>query len=316
MDWPASYITIAVIVFILIPFMIKIVHGKQAMVVEFLGRPLSQARMSGLHLILPWPFMYEVGRISFQQHEITIQMNVNTKDNAFVKLPVAVQYAALEEAHMAVKAHYELANAQEQIRSYLENTIRRAVTGLTFAQLRESRDEIESEVFKELQTKFSTFGYEIRGVLVDQPIPTEEVQRSFNRVIAAAQEAVAATKEAEALKIKLVGEAAAEAESKKLQGEGIARMRDEIAKGIAHSVETIRSAMPGLSDSDIISFLTATNRLDTFSHAASHGNMLIVDLGESDMEKKDKMQAAFTALYSQKEEHPFEKMKGPWGEKK
>ena len=104
---------------------------------------------------------------------------------------------------------------------------------------------------------------------MDQPQPSSEVQESFNRVIASQRLLDAARNEGEAARIKLVKEAEAEAERKRLQGEGIANMRKAIAQGIEDSMKTIRKAAPKLADSEIMNFLTDTNRLDTISAALS-----------------------------------------------
>jgi regulator of protease activity HflC (stomatin/prohibitin superfamily) len=89
----------------------------------------------------------------------------------------------------------------------------------------------------------------------------------------------AARNEAEAARIKLVGAAQAEAESKKLQGEGMAQMRTAIARGLEEAMETMKKA--GLENEVAIQFLTDTNRLDTITSAASHGNTIIIDAGAS-----------------------------------
>lgn len=39
--------------------------------------------------------------------------------------------------------------------------------------------------------------------------------------------------------------------------------------------------MVALSDAEILGFLTDTNRLDTISGAATHGNLIVVDMQDS-----------------------------------
>jgi regulator of protease activity HflC (stomatin/prohibitin superfamily) len=75
----------------------------------------------------------------------------------------------------------------------------------------------------------------------------------------------------------LVGAAQAEAESKKLQGEGMAQMREAIAKGLEEAMKTMERA--GLNSEQAILFLTDTNRIDAITTAASHGNTIIIDAG-------------------------------------
>ena len=112
-------------------------------------------------------------------------------------------------------------------------------------------------------------------MLVDEPQPSDEVRDSFNRVIASERLKVAAKNEADAARIKLVGVAEAESESKRLQGEGMAKMREAMAKGLEIAMKTMTEA--GLSPEAAVAFLNETNRLDTISNAAAHGNMVLVD---------------------------------------
>ena len=83
--------------------------------------------------------------------------------------------------------------------------------------------------------------------------------------------------EAEAVRIKMVGVAQAEKESKKLQGEGIAEQRKAVADGVKEAMELLRDAMPGMTDKDIMNFLLETNRQDMISDSSHHGNVILTD---------------------------------------
>lgn len=259
---------------------IHIVGGKRAFLVETFGRPNKKALMPGLNIIFPWPIQSVSGRINLQLQEIKTDVEIKTSDNVFLKLPVAVQYRADSDPYGAVKAFYELAEPREQISSFILNNVRQSGAKMTLEQLFQSRDQLQSVVLEELAHRFSTYGYIIEAVLVDQPQPSAEVQASFNKVIASQRLLEAARNEAEAARIKMVKSAEAEAESKKLQGEGIANMRKAIAEGIDESLRSIKKAAPGLSDGEIMDFLTATNRLDTISTAASTGNLIVLDIND------------------------------------
>jgi regulator of protease activity HflC (stomatin/prohibitin superfamily) len=171
-----------------------------------------------------------------------------------------------------------LENPEQQIVSYILNNVRQKAADLNMVELYQNRSAMEENVQDVLTEKFNNYGYIIENVLVDEPQPSTEVRDAFNRVIASEREKEAARNLAEAKKIELVGIATAEKESKKLQGEGISHMRDEIAKGLKAAIEQITEA--GLSTQEAIHLLMDTNRLDTFSSAAAHGNMLIVDMNQ------------------------------------
>lgn len=274
-------IVFIVLAVMLIKSMVQIVPGKTAFIVETFGKPWNRALTPGLNFILPWPIHSVVGKVSLQLMEIKTNVAVKTSDNVFLGLPVAVQYRADNDSAGTVKAFYELAEPKEQISSFILNNVRQSAAKMTLEELFQNRDKLQLVVLEELAARFSAYGYIIEAVLVDQPQPSVEVQESFNRVIASQRLLDAARNEGEAIRIKLVKEAEAESESKRLQGEGIANMRKAIAEGIEESMKAIRKAAPKLTDTDIMTFLTDTNRLDTISGAAMHGNMIVVDMQDS-----------------------------------
>jgi len=262
---------------IFLPSMIFVVRGKTAVILETFGRPHVEAVFPGLRVKLPWPITTIVARVNLQLQEIHADVSVKTSDNAFMTLPVKVQYRASDDPAGAVKAHYELEAPERQITSYVLNNVRQTASGMEMTELYANRDSVEQQVQSALAASFTRFGYIIENVLVDEPQPSVEVRDAFNKVIASKRLMEAARNEAEAERIKLVGAAQAEAESKKLQGEGMAQMREAVARGLEEAMKTMGRA--GLNPSQAIQFLTDTNRIDAITSAAAHGNTIIIDAG-------------------------------------
>ncbi len=262
---------------IFLPSMIFVVRGKTAVILETFGRPHVEAVFPGLRVKLPWPITTIVARVNLQLQEIHADVSVKTSDNAFMTLPVKVQYRASDDPAGAVKAHYELEAPERQITSYVLNNVRQTASGMEMTELYANRDSVEQQVQSALAASFTRFGYIIENVLVDEPQPSVEVRDAFNKVIASKRLMEAARNEAEAERIKLVGAAQAEAESKKLQGEGMAQMREAVARGLEEAMKTMERA--GLNPSQAIQFLTDTNRIDAITSAAAHGNTIIIDAG-------------------------------------
>lgn len=272
---PAGLIFLVLIIWSII----VITPGKRASIVERFGRPLPKAKMSGLTFKLPWPIDIMVAQINLQLQEISADVSVKTSDNAFMLLPVKAQYRASSEPEGAVRAHYELEDPEQQITSYVLNNVRQSASGMTMIDLYQNRDAIEEQVQEALQERFIRYGYSIENVLIDEPQPSVEVRDAFNRVIASEREKEAAQNIADAKRIELVGVAQAESESKKLQGEGIANMRKAIAHGMEAAMATLTNS--GLSEQEALHLLMDTNRLDTISTAAAHGNMILADMQDS-----------------------------------
>jgi regulator of protease activity HflC (stomatin/prohibitin superfamily) len=59
----------------------------------------------------------------------------------------------------------------------------------------------------------------------------------------------------------------------------MAQMREAIARGLEEAMKTMTAA--GLSTEQAMQFLSDTNRLDTITSAAAHGNTIIIDAGQS-----------------------------------
>ncbi len=260
--------------------MIFIVRGKTAAIIETFGRPAINAALPGLRFKAPWPIQIVVGRVNLQQQEIGADVSIKTLDNAFMTLPVKVQYRASDDPSGAVKAFYELESPEQQIISYVLNNVRQTASSLAMTDLYANRDAMESQVQEALSERFARFGYVIENVLVDEPQPSQEVRDAFNRVIASERLKEAASNEAEAERIRLVGAAKAEAESKTLQGKGISSMREAIAKGLEEAMATMKNA--GLTSDQAIDLLNETNRLDTITTAAGHGNLILMDAKNPD----------------------------------
>ena len=277
----ATFILIVLVILavLILPSMIYIVRGKTAAILETFGKPHLQAVFPGLKIKWPYPITSVVARVNLQLQEIHADVSVKTKDNAFMTLPVKVQYRASNDPVGAVKAHYELERPEQQISSYVLNNVRQTASGMEMTDLYVNRDNVEQQVQTSLSVRFERFGYIIENVLVDEPQPSPEVRDAFNRVIASKRLMEAAQNEAEAERIKLVGAAKAEAESKQLQGQGMAQMREAIALGLEQAMQTMSRA--GLSTETAIGFLNDTNRIDAITTAASHGNMIILDAGAS-----------------------------------
>ena len=257
-----SWILIFLIFFIaVLASCIVIVKGKTAVILETFGKPHAQALRPGLRLKLPWPITMVVERINLQIREVGEDVSVKTSDNSFMVLPVKAQYRASDNAAGSVKAHYELENPEQQITSYILNTVRQTASGMEMIELYENRSHMEESVQNTLTDRFSRFGYIIENVLVDEPQPDIEVKNAFNKVIASKREMEAAKNEAAAERIRLVGVAEAEAQSKKLQGQGLADMRDAITKGLKESVEIMIQS--GLNAEQALVLINETNRLDT-----------------------------------------------------
>lgn len=221
------YLLYSIIILIIILSNILIVQEKTALIVERLGK-FNSVKRSGLNYKIPI-IDKVVGKVNLQLMELESNVTVKSKDNAFLIVPIKIQYKVLDSK--IKESFYELETPTDQMGSYVFNIIRAKSSTLTMDELFLSKDEFEKTVKTELNERFDDFGFFIMNVLVDDPQPSEELIKFFDNVLATEKQKEAAKNEAESLKIKLIGEAIAEKESLKLKGEAFKEYRMAIAEG-------------------------------------------------------------------------------------
>jgi regulator of protease activity HflC (stomatin/prohibitin superfamily) len=150
-----------------------------------------------------------------------------------------------------------------QIKSYVEQVILGHVPSMSLDDVFASQASIALAVKQELDADMAAFGYEIVNVLVTDIVPDAKVKSAMNDINAAQREQVAATARGEADKILVVKKAEAEAESKALQGQGIANQRRAIVEGLQSSIEQFQKAVEGTTSRDVMQLVLVTQYFDT-----------------------------------------------------
>ncbi len=250
---------IVVLILALSPFIFFTVQTAEAKVVARFGK-FKRLAQPGLNF--KWPIIETIaGRMSLRVTQITLTMETKTKDNVFVTIPISVQTRVREDR--VFDAFYKLANPVAQIQSYVEQVILGHVPSMTLDEVFASQSGIANAVKKELDTDMSEFGYEIVNVLVTDIVPDAKVKSAMNDINAAQREQVAAAARGEAEKILVVKKAEAEAESKALQGAGIANQRRAIVEGLQTSIEQFQKVVGGTTAGEVMQLVLVTQYFDT-----------------------------------------------------
>src|SRR5579871_1641130 len=253
------------------------VNTAQVAIITRFGRFLRAANPG-----LNWkvPFIDSVaGMISLRVNQINLTMETKTKDNVFVTIPISVQNRVRPEK--VYDAFYKLSNPVQQIQSYVEQVILGHVPGMTLDEVFASQAGIAAAVKKELDSDMAGFGYEIVNVLVTDIVPDEKVKSAMNDINAAQREQVAAAARGEAEKILVVKKAEAEAESKALQGQGIAHQRKAIVEGLQASIEQFQKVVEGASAKDVMQLVMVTQYFDTLKSIGESGKSNTLFLSHS-----------------------------------
>ncbi|MDN5724268.1 MAG: SPFH domain-containing protein [Corynebacterium sp.] len=270
------------------------VKTQENVIVERFGK-FKKVAKPGLNI--KTPFVETTTKpISLRVRQLEVNIETKTQDNVFVTIPVAVQYVIGEEN--VVDAYYKLDNPEEQIRSYVFDTVRSSLSTMTLDTSFESKDDIASAVEYRLSESMARYGFQIVNTLVTDISPDQKVRDSMNSINAAQRDRVAAQSLAEADKIKRVTQAEAEADSRRLQGEGVAAQRKAIATGIAEQYEMLKQA--GIEDT-AQQLLLMTQYFDTLGDVARNGRSNVLFLPSNPGSLGDLFQEVRNSLLSAQE---------------
>src|SRR5690606_4848838 len=192
------------------------VKQQTAAIIERFGK-FQSIRHSGLQLKIPLVDKV-AGRLSLKIQQLDVIIETKTLDDVFVRLKVSVQYRVIQQK--VYDAFYKLDYPHEQITSYVFDVVRAEVPKMKLDDVFVKKDDIALAVKAELNDAMSDYGFDIIKTLVTDIDPDAQVKSAMNRINASDREKTAAQFEGDAARILIVEKAKAEAESKRLQGQG------------------------------------------------------------------------------------------------
>ncbi len=270
-------------------FMVK---QQTAAIIERFGK-FQSIRHSGLQMKIPLVDRV-AGRLSLKIQQLDVIIETKTLDDVFVKLKVSVQYKVIRDK--VYDAFYKLDYPHDQITSYVFDVVRAEVPKMKLDDVFVKKDDIAIAVKSELNDAMMTYGYDIIKTLVTDIDPDAQVKEAMNRINASEREKVAAQYEGDAQRILIVERAKAEAESKRLQGQGIADQRREIARGLEESVEVLNKV--GINSQEASALIVVTQHYDTLQSIGQETNsnlILLPNSPQAGSQMLNDMVASFTA---------------------
>ena len=267
-------IFIAIFVIFLLTNTFFTVNQQTTAVVQRLGKFLREAG-PGLHLMIPFVDRI-VERVNLRVQQLDVKIETKTEDNVFVQMVVAVQYFVLPEK--VYDAFYKLDDANRQITSFVFDVVRAQVPKIKLDDVFAKKDDIANIVKSELAQVMEGFGYGIMKALVTDIDPDARVKESMNEINAAQRMRVAATEKGEADRIMKVKAAEGDAQSKALQGRGIADQRQAIVAGLRDSVDEFQKAVAGTTAKDVMNLVLMTQYFDMLKDigASSRTNAILI----------------------------------------
>ena len=269
-----------------------VVKQQTAAIVERFGK-FQSVRHSGLQLKIPLIDRIS-GRLSLKIQQLDVIVETKTLDDVFVRLKISVQYKVIRDK--VYEAFYKLDYPHDQITSYVFDVVRAEVPKMKLDDVFVKKDDIAIAVKTELNDAMMVFGYDIIKTLVTDIDPDAQVKEAMNRINASEREKIAAQFEGDAARILIVEKAKAEAESKRLQGQGIADQRREIARGLEESVEVLNKV--GINSQEASALIVVTQHYDTLQSIGGETNsnlILMPNSPQAGSTMLNDMVAAFTA---------------------
>lgn len=247
-----------------------IVKQQTAAVIERFGR-FNSIRHSGPQLKIPLVDRI-AGKLSLKIQQLDVIVETKTLDDVFVRLKISVQYMVIKDK--VYEAFYKLDYPHEQITSYVFDVVRAEVPKMKLDDVFVKKDDIAIAVKAELNDAMINYGYDIIKTLVTDIDPDSQVKAAMNRINAAEREKIAAQYEGDAARILIVEKAKAEAESKRLQGQGIADQRREIARGLEESVDVLNRV--GINSQEASALIVVTQHYDTLQAIGEETNSNLI----------------------------------------
>merc|ERR1711920_828231 len=170
----------------------------------------------------------------------------------------------------------------------VQNVVRSAMTGFDLDDAYSNKQALGKAILSTVASDMDPKGYKIINCLITDIRPDQRVLNSMNQINASKRQREAALEQGEAQKLLQVKAAEADAESKYLSGQGMARMRVEMAKGFKQSMDKMSEG--GLTPQQAMNMMITTQYVDTLKDFATNPSktavMMPCDDPDKDMESK------------------------------
>jgi len=230
----------------------------------------SGTQEPGCSIIL-WPFT-TVRSVSLASRVMECSSDCKTKDNVTLSVITSIQYnIAKDDVEQAV---FHIADPERQMRAYVDSVVRSTLPELNLDEAYAAKEKMVSNILESVKKSMEPFGYTVLNVLITDLRPEASVLRAMNDINASRRQREAAYEKGEAEKVLLIKAAEADAESKRLTGVGIAKMRLAMAEGFKNSIDMMGQS--GLQPPEAMHMMMMTQYVDALKDFATHGNSSVM----------------------------------------
>lgn len=285
------------------------VKQQSVAIIERFGK-FHRVASSGLHMKIPG-VDHIAGFMTLKLVQLDVVVETKTYDDVFVKVIASVQYRVIPSK--VYEAFYTLDDPEGQIQAFVFDVVRSRVPHIKLDDVFSRKDEIANSVGEELKEVMNEFGFNILKTLVTDIDPDKKVKAAMNEINESQRLRLAAMERGEAERILKVKHAEAEAESKVLQGKGMAGQRKAIIDGLKESMIDFKAHIPGSDAHDVMTLILMAQYFDTLKEMGLHSHTNTVFMPHAPSSLNDYvMQMREMFSYLQTSDKPLEgKEKSP-----
>jgi len=221
--------------------------------------------------VILWPFM-TVQSVSLAMRVVECASDCKTKDNVTLTVVTSIQYnVAKDNVEQAV---FHIADPVRQMKAYVDAVVRSTLPTLDLDEAYAAKEQMVSNILDTVKQSMEPFGYCVMNVLITDLRPEASVLKAMNDINASRRQREAAYEKGEAEKVLKIKAAEADAESKRLSGVGIAKMRVAMAEGFKDSIAMMNES--GLKPPEAMHMMVMTQYVDALKDFAVNGNSSVM----------------------------------------
>ncbi len=254
---------------------IKMVPQQEIFIVERLGK-FSRTLTAGLGFIIP--FIETVAyKQTLRQMQAKVDVSTKTLDNVFYTMQIAVQYKVFPEK--VYESVYTLTDLRRQLESYIFDSVRSIVPKMDLDEFFSNQEALATAIRENLAKEMPKYGVDIVNTQVVQINLPHELEDAMNQINTNKRLMESNIAKGEAEKALIIRLAQADAEQKRLVGEGIAKQRLEIVRGLTESISEFRTQLQDASESEIFNLMMLTQYIDMLKTVGEKNTVLMIPSG-------------------------------------
>lgn len=244
--------------------MFRIIRAPHVAVVERLGN-FYTVKQPGIRFQIPFVDRFHIVNLSIASSSHVFP--IKTKDGVFCMAKVVASARVVEPEKYVYAAH----DPSQLMDAHLEDAIRNIVPKFDLDHLFQSKEEIEQKILEQVELNGDRYGLQVTGVMITEIDPDSKVKKAMNKINASIRQKEATINNAEAEKYQLIARAQADAERKKLNGQGLADMRKAIMNGYAENIQSLAEQL-GIPPKEAMAMTLTAQFIDATERAASSNN--------------------------------------------